>query len=108
MLYTVSPVHILHYNVHKLSKYKTMFLYIIKEFVCYIQCLLTHILHYNVHKVQNAVCVHYKGVCVLCCGCPPHILHYKVHKLSKYKRQFVYIIKEFVWYVLSHPAHTPL
>ena len=45
-------------------------MYIIKEFVCCIQRLL------------------------------PHILHYSVHKLSKYKRQFVYIIKVFVHSVL--------
>ena len=26
-----------------------------------------------------------------------HILHYNVHKLSKYKKQFVYIIKEVIF-----------
>ena len=73
--------------------------YIIKEFVCRVLCLVQHILNYNVHKlskykklfvyiIKEFVC------CVLCLV--QHILNYNVHKLSKYKKLFVYIIKEFV------------
>ena len=32
--------HILHYNVHKYSKYKKLFVYIIKDFVCCVLCLI--------------------------------------------------------------------
>ena len=57
------------YYVHKLSKYKKQFVYIIKEFVLHTVspttqrqfvyiirvcvCVLSHILHYNDHKVSN-------------------------------------------------------
>ena len=68
----------LNFNVHKLSKYKNQCVYIIKEFVCFVLCLLIDILYYNVHK------------------------------LSKFKKQFVYIIKEFVCVelcLLTHILH---
>ena len=91
MLRTVSPSHILHYNVHKLSNYKKQFVYIIKEFVCYALCLLQHILHCNEHRLSNDkkefVYIIKKFVLYLFC-LPPHILHYNVHKLLNYTYSF--------------------
>ena len=103
-------LHILYYNVHKLSKYKKQFVYIIKEFVF---CVLSPNTHTSLKctqtlKVQKAVCVHYKGVCVLYRVSYHTYSYYNVHTLKLQKAVCVHYKGVCVLRSVSLTSHTPL